>query len=70
MKDDELWRVIYLVPTIVGIIVSLLVLFIFRYEPISFCIMNGLEEEGKKHMARVYIKKDPTSSESLDEIIA
>jgi len=40
--DDELWRVIYLVPALVGIIVSLLVLLVFRQEPISYCIMNDL----------------------------
>lgn len=57
-KDDELWRVIYLVPGIVGVIVVLLVLLVFRQEPITYCIMSGRDEEGKRHMARVYRKKN------------
>ena len=68
-RDDELWRVIYIVPAIVGIIVILLVLLIFRDEPVTYCIMNDLEEEGKRHMARVYRKKDLTDAQTIDELI-
>ena len=53
-KDESLWRVIYIIPGIIGAISGLLVLFVFTEEPISFCIMRGLDEEGKRHMARVY----------------
>ena len=38
-KDDSLWRVIYIIPGIIGAISGLLVLFVFTEEPISFCIM-------------------------------
>ena len=57
-KDDELWRVIYIMPAIIGLIVILLILLVFRQEPITYCIMNNLEEDGKIHMKRVYRKKD------------
>lgn len=69
-RDDSLWRVIYIVPAIIGFITSLLVIFVFTEEPISFCIMNGLDEEGKRHMKRVYSKKDPTTSEPIEDILA
>ena len=69
-KDDELWRVIYLVPAIVGLIVILLVVFVFKQEPITFCIMNNRVEEGREHMTRVYRKSDETTPESLEELLA
>jgi len=45
-KDDELWRVIFAFPALIAVIVSVLVLLVFKHEPISYCIMNDLEEEG------------------------
>ena len=32
--------------------------------------MKGFDEEGKRHMARLYYKKDPTSTLSIEEILA
>ena len=58
MKDDQMWRVIYLVPFFVGVIEILLIIFVYKYEPIAFCIMTGRDDEGKAHMAKVYRKKD------------
>ena len=43
-KDDEMWRVIFLVPALIGVVGNILIIFIFRLEPISFCIMMGYEE--------------------------
>lgn len=69
-KDDELWRVIYFVPAVVGVVVILLVVLIFRQEPITYCIMNDLEEEGKAHMNRVYRKGDNSGDyQTIDELI-
>ena len=45
-KEDENWRFIYSVPGMVGIISIILLLTVFRYEPVSFCINVGLEKEG------------------------
>lgn len=68
-KEDEMWRAIYCVPAIVGAISILLSLTYFRYEPIAFCIGTGRDEEGKKHMARVYRLKDPASPLTITEIL-
>ena len=68
-KEDEMWRVIFLAPAIIGVIVIFCVLFIFNLEPIAYCITTGRDAEGKKHMLRVYRKKDPNTPESIEEIL-
>ena len=40
-KEDELWRVIWAGPIVVGIIEILFTLFIFRLEPVGYCVMEG-----------------------------
>jgi len=49
-KKDEMWRVIWAFPALIGIIEILLTLFVMRQEPIAYCMMTGRDEEGKKHM--------------------
>ena len=68
-KEDELWRVIYLMPAYCGIIGLILLFFVFTEEPIAYCIMMGYEEQGKQHMRRVYRKADPDSSETIEELL-
>ena len=68
-KEDELWRVIYLVPAFIGTLELFNALLVFRREPIAYCIMMGYEEEGKQHMRQVYRKVDPDSPETIDEIL-
>ena len=41
---DENWRIIFLLPAPIGLICSLLVIFVFKYEPINYCIMMGYDE--------------------------
>ena len=41
-RDDEMWRVIWLAPGVVGLIVILLVVRAYRLEPITFCLVKGL----------------------------
>ena len=45
-KSDENWRLIYAAPGIIGVVELILILFIFRYEPIAYCVSKGFEEEG------------------------
>ena len=70
LKDDQLWRIIYLFPAFVGIVEIVLVLFVYKLEPIAYCIMTGKDDEGRAHMAKVYRKKDTEGSETIDEILA
>ena len=42
-KADELWRIIYFTPAIIGIIEIILIVCVFKQEPIAFCIMMGYE---------------------------
>ena len=65
-KADELWRIIYMAPAMIGVIEILLILLIFNLDPISFCIMKGLDEEGIRHMKRVYRKKDPNCEKTIE----
>jgi len=60
-KDDEMWRVIWLGPAVVGIVMILLVLFVMRLEPILFSVMKGDTNEGIEHLRKVY---RPTETES------
>ena len=68
-KDDEMWRIIYLMPALIGLVGIILILSVFRQEPISYCIMMGYEEQGMAHMRRLYRKVDPDSPETIDEIL-
>ena len=56
--DDEMWRVIYGMPIAIAVVQILLFLFIFREEPVAYCIAMGKDEEAKKMMSRVYKKQD------------
>ena len=40
-KDDENWRIIFMVPALLGIIAVVMLVFFFRDEPITFCIANN-----------------------------
>ena len=68
-KEDELWRIIYLMPAFIGIIGILLIVAIFRQEPIAYCIMMGYDEQGMTHMRRLYRKVDPSTPETIEEIL-
>lgn len=68
-EDDEMWRVIYLVPAMIGLVEIALISFVFRQEPIAFCIMMDREAEGKAHMKRVYRKEDSNAPEALEHLI-
>ena len=43
-KEDELWRVIFMVPAVIGIISILLITLFFNLEPIAYCIMIDDQE--------------------------
>ena len=70
-RDDELWRVIYLVPAMIGVLELVLMLFVFTEEPITYCIINGLEEQANRHMKKVYRLKDTLGTkETIEEVLA
>ena len=68
-KEDELWRVIWLGPTFVGIIEILLILVVFRNEPIAFCLTEGRDEEALVGLSYVYRKRNPDDTDSIEEIL-
>lgn len=68
-KQDELWRVIWLTPAAIGIIVILLVLFVFKLESVGFCLMEGRDDEALKHLAKVYRKKEGSTSKAIEELL-
>ncbi len=70
LKDDQLWRMIYLFPVLIGVFEIICVLFIFTLEPINYCIATGRDEEGRAGLARVYRKKDANTPETIEEILA
>ena len=68
-RETEAWRVIWLGPAVVGLIVILLATVVFRHEPIGYCVMTGRMQEGVEHLKKVYSKKDPDSPETLDQLV-
>ena len=68
-KETELWRIVYFAPAVLGITMLLLIFLVFREEPITYCMTMGLEDQGKRHMALIYKKKDPSSKETISELI-
>ena len=55
-EDSEGWRIIFAMPSIIAFIQIVLFLFIFKQEPITFCIGNDRNEEAKVLMKKVYKK--------------
>ena len=55
-QEDQLWRVIWLMPLVIGVVEILLVFVVFRQEPVGYCIMEGRDQEGRNHLARIYRK--------------
>lgn len=65
-----MWRVIFLVPAFIGVFEIILLLLVFREEPITFCITNDREEEAIRHMKKVYRIKDPASTtEPIEKLL-
>ena len=57
-------------PAAIGLFNILILMFVFRYEPIGYLVSKNLEEECKLHMQKVYSKTDGASAESIDKIFA
>mmetsp|Transcript_32123 Transcript_32123/g.39841 ORF Transcript_32123/g.39841 Transcript_32123/m.39841 type:complete len:171 (-) Transcript_32123:319-831(-) len=68
-EKDEMWRVIWLGPAVIGFIEIALTLFVMRLEPISYCMMVGRGEECRQHLRKVYRKKSPDSSETVEQVM-
>lgn len=69
-KNDEMWRVIYLVPAFIGVFEIIFLLLVFKEEPITFCITNDREEEAIRHMSKVYrIKKSASTTEPIEKLL-
>ena len=65
-KEDEMWRVVYLMPAVIGIVEIILITLVFKLEPITFCIRNDDNEQSMQHMRRLYRKIDPKSPETIE----
>ena len=68
-KADEYWRVIWLAPGAIGLIVIMMVLLVFRYEPVAYCLMLGRDEEAQLHLKKVYKKSSLNAPESLEDLL-
>ena len=64
-----MWRVIWLGPAVVGIFVILMTLFVFRLEPVTFCMMTDREQEGLMHLSKIYRAKQSESVEKIEQIL-
>ena len=61
-----MWRVIWLGPAFIGVVVILLAVFVFRYETVAYCLMQDRNEEGMLHLKRVYRKKNNDDPETIE----
>ena len=53
-----MWRVIWLTPAFIAIVVLLAIKFFFPYETVAFCLMKEKDEEGMLHLKKIYRKKN------------
>jgi ABC-type sulfate transport system permease subunit len=60
--EDENWRIIYAMPGVFAIVQLTLFLFIFREEPINYCIGNERDEEALRLIRRVYSPRHPSET--------
>jgi MFS family permease len=58
--EDEMWRLTYGMPMVLSAIQVILMLAIFRWEPIDFSIRAGKDENALKMIALLYDPKDPS----------
>lgn len=62
-KDDEMWRLTYGFPMVLSTIQILLLLLVFKWEPIDFMINRGEDEKALQFIAKVYV---PAKGNTLD----
>ena len=66
---DEGWRIIFAMPSVIALTQMLLFLFIFKEEPIDFCIGNERLDEAKVLMKKVYLKPKGMEEDVFDKLI-
>ena len=67
--NDEGWRVIFAMPSIIALTQIVLFLFIFKQEPLDFCIGNQRLGEAKVMLKKVYKKAPDMDEEKYEKII-
>lgn len=68
-KDDNMWRIIFLMPCLIAVVQIVLFLTVFKQEPIGFCIANDREDEAKVLMKRIYWHPDGVVEDDFDQLI-
>jgi len=69
MVDDELWRVTYAFPFIISIVQVLLLIFVYKYEPIDFSIVSGNDENALKQLKMIYKPKYSSNADVFEKYI-
>ena len=68
-STNETWRIIYALPCVIALAQIILFLFVFKQEPIRFCVANDREAEAKAFMRKVYKKEQDMSDEVFEQLI-
>ena len=63
---DQNWRVIFAMPAVIAIVHITLFLFVFKEEPVAFCISEGRNAEARALLKKVY---KSTDVEDFDGVI-
>ena len=57
-KDDEMWRLVYACPIIIALLQISLFIFVYKTEPILFCIRNN-DDKSAQQIMRLVFKPSP-----------
>ena len=63
MADDQNWRVIFAMPAVIAIVHVALFLFVFKQEPVAYCVSEGREAEAKAFLRRIYKSGDEAADD-------
>ena len=68
-KANETWRIVFMTPAILGIIVMVLLLTVFKDDTITYCVQKGLKDEAKAAMKKLYrVKRVHLLDHSEDDV--
>ena len=53
-RENESWRLVFMMPAILGFLVMLMLIFVYKEDTITYCVQKGLKDEAKSAMRKLY----------------
>ena len=69
-KVNETWRIIFMMPAMIGFFVMLMLLFVFKEDTVTYCVQKGFKKEAKNAMKKLYrLKAKEVPNHTLDDVL-